>query len=277
MPVAATKDVLRDAWRSFSSQGGRLLAAAIAFNSLLSLVPLFVLAVHFAALFTDQEVARKALIGNVARWVGVQGASTIEDLLARAQASGKHATIVGAIVLIWGSTRLFGALRRALDTLWGTAPALEDTMRNKAERFLEHRLRGFAFVVAIGLLLVVLVFAQAAISMARQWTDMPFLGHLAEIGLSFAVTTMLFAAIFRVLPTKAVPLKDAAIGGLITSLLFTLGAVLTGAYVAHQATTSPFGAASSIVLLLVWVHYSAHSFLFGAAITAARAKRNGTL
>lgn len=269
--------IVREAFRTFSSQGGRLLAAAIAFNALLSLIPLLLLVLKFAALFTDQQTARATLLKDLTRWVGPDGSSTIGDLLSRAQSSGAQATVLGAVVLAWGSTRLFGALRRSLDMLWGTASSMEETMRNKAERFLEHRLRGFFFIVVIGALLVVLAFAHAAIAVVREATDMPVLGHVAEILLSFAMTALLFAAVYRVIPTKRVPMRDALIGGIITAVFFTLGAVLTGAYVAHQATKNTFGAATSIVLLLVWVHYSAHSFLLGAAITAARAKQRGAL
>ncbi len=267
----------REAFRTFSSQGGRLLAAAIAFNALLSLIPLLLLARKFAALLTDRQTARVTLLHDLTRWVGADGASTIGDLLARAEGSGTQATVLGAVVLVWGSTRLFGALRRSLDMLWGTAASMEETMRNKAERFLEHRLRGFLFIVVIGALLVVLAFAHAAIAVVREATELPVVGHVGEILLSFAVTALLFAGVYRVIPTKRVPMRDAIIGGTITALFFTLGAVGTGAYVAHQATKNTFGAATSIVLLLVWVHYSAHAFLLGAAITAARAKQRGAL
>jgi membrane protein len=273
-PVVA---VVKDAWRAFSSQGGRLLAGAIAYSALLSLVPLFLLVVRLAALVTDASTARATLLANLTRWVGPSGAETIGELLERAEHSGTHATVIGAVVLVWGATRLFGAVRRSLDVLWGTAPSVEDTVRDKAERFLQNRLLGFLFVISIAGALVVLAFLHGALAMVDEVWDLPTVGRVGEVLLSFAMTAALFAAIYRVLPSKTVPLRDAATGGVITAALFTAGAIATGAYVAHQAARSPFGTATSLVLMLVWVHYSAHAFLFGAAITAARAKRKGLL
>lgn len=273
--------VLRDAWRAFASQGGRLLAGGIAYSALISIVPLFILVVRVAALFTDETTARTTLLTDVARWVGAEGAATLGELLTRAEQSGTHTTIVGACVLVWGATRLFGAVRRSLDVLWGTSPSLDDTVKNKAERFLEHRLRGFVFALLIGVGLVGLTFAHALLAMVREISPSDALGEwggkIGEIALSFAATSLMFGGIFRVLPSKAIPVYDAAIGGLLTSALFTAGSMLAGEYIAHQAAKSPFGGATSIVLLLVWVHYSSHAFLFGAAVTAARAKRKGVL
>jgi membrane protein len=273
--------VLKDAWRAFASQGGRLLAGAIAYSALISILPLFVLIVRVAALFTGEAKARATLLKDVARWVGPQGAETLGDMLARAERGGAHTTIVGACVLVWGATRLFGAVRRSLDVLWGTSPSLDDTMKNKAERFLEHRLRGFAFALVIGVGLVGLSFAHAALGMIREISPNATMarvsGTVGEVALSLIATSLMFAGIFRVLPSKAIPVVDAAIGGVLTSALFTTGGLLAGAYIGYQASRSPFGAATSIVLLLVWVHYSAHAFLFGAAVTAARAKRKGVL
>ncbi|NUP10586.1 MAG: YihY/virulence factor BrkB family protein [Polyangiaceae bacterium] len=275
--TASTIAVLKDAWRVFASQGGRLLAGAIAYSAVLSLVPLLLLTVQVAAVFMGEGTAHATLLANLTRWVGVDGAQTIGDLLTRARHGGAHETVIGAAVLVWGSTRLFGALRRSLDALWDVAPPLEDTMRNKAQRFVEYRLRGFAFVIVCGFVLVALAFGHAALAMVRRFWDLSLFGTVGEIVLSFLLTAAMFAGMFRLLPTKAVPIHDATVGGLITSALFTAGALLAGQYVAHQAASSPFGAATSVVLLLVWVHYSAHTFLFGAAITAARAKRKGLL
>lgn len=267
---------IREAWRVFRSHNGRMLAGSIAFSSLLSFVPLCLLVVRFAALFIDPSTAHETLINDLSRWVGPEGATTIAELLGRAQSSGTHASVLGAAVLVWGATRLFSVVRRALDTLWGL-DAVDDTLKEKAARFLEVRLRSFGLVLSIGAVLVVLAFLHTGVSMARQWANLPILGQIGEVVLSYAVTTMLFAGIYRVLPSKTVSLRDATIGGAITSMLFTTGSVLTGSYIAWQTTRSPFGTATSLVLLLVWVYYSAHAFLFGAAITAARARRMGAL
>jgi len=269
---------LREAWIAFSSRGGRILSAALAYYAILSLGPVFVLALKFAALFTDASTARATLLQHVAQWVGSGGAQTVAKLLVSVRKTGATANALGIAVLVYGSTRLFSNLSRALDMLWGTVPKVDSSWRAKVKRIALARVAGVLFVFGVGVLLVGLAFAHAILASARELSpiESPATSHFFEALISFAATTLIFTAVFKVLPTAKVPLTDAAIGGTITAALFTLGSLLVTAYVAHK-TTSSWGSAANVVLLLLWCHYSAHAFFFGAAITGVHARRRGAL
>ena len=275
----AWRGLAADAWRSFSERGGRLFAAALAYYALLSLVPAFVIAVQVAAVFTDEATARTTLLHHLARWVGPRGAATIGDLLEHAGAAGGEVGVVGAVALVWAATRLFAGLTRALDTLWAVPSPVEDTIPRKAGRWVRRRLLAFVLVLAIGLLVAALSLLQVLLAAAREATGTFDVGALRafESVLAFSLAAVLFAVIYAVLPSVRVPWRDAAVGGLWTAAIFTAGSTAVSSYVAHKATDSSFGAASSVVLLLLWVHYAAHAFFFGASLTEARARRRGAL
>jgi membrane protein len=271
----AWRQLVAESWRVFSDRGGRLLAAAIAYYALLSLVPAFVIAIQFAALFTDRDTARATLLVHVGRWVGPSGSATVGYLLERAENASSSASVIGAAIMIYGATRLFANLTRALDILWGVTPQVDITLPARAEQVLRRRLLAFAMVLGIGVILAVLIGAQMALAAARETTGVGShaIERIAESVLSFAITTALFAIIFGVLPSTRVPWRDAVVGGFRTAALFTAGSLLVSAYVAHKAADSSFGAATSVVLLLLWLHYAAHAFFFGAALTATRTAR----
>ena len=270
-----TLKLLRDAFRIFSVRAGRILAGALAFSTLLSVVPLLVIALKVASLLIDGDVAHATMVESVARWVGPAGARTVDQWVLAAAQSGRGVGLFGAAVLTYGSTRLFATLTRAFDMLWGVDTLADSTWKQRAEAFITRRLFAFGLVLIVGLMLVALVISHAALEAARDFveTDRVPIARALEYVVSFVVTAGLFTALYAVLPSKRVPFKIAAAGGFVTALLFTLGAVLVGAYVGHKGGQSPFGAASSLVLLLLWVHYSAHAFLYGAAITVVLTER----
>ncbi len=276
--VAGAKATLSEAWFAFSTRGGRILSAALAYYALLSLGPVFLLALKFAAIFTDAQTARATLLEHVARWVGQSGADTVGKLLASVRKTGAGTNVLGLAILVYGSTRLFANLSRALDLLWGTQVRVETTWGGRAKRLAGGRVAGVLFVIGVGVLLVGLAFAHGLIARARELApvDVPTFSHALEATISFAATTLIFTAVFKVLPTARVPLTDAAIGGAITAVLFTLGSLAVTAYVAHKSA-STFGQAASVIMLLLWLHYSAHAFFFGAAITGVHARRRGAL
>jgi membrane protein len=271
--LSAWRVLVAASWRTFSARGGRLLSAAIAYYALLSLAPGFVIAVQVAAVFTDEALARAVLLRHIARWVGPAGASTVGELLLRAEEAGAGASVVGALVLAYGATRLFANLTRALDILWGVEPEGDRALHERALGVLRRRLLAFGLVAGIGLVLAALIGAQVVLAAARETTGLGHgvLEHVFESVASFGLTIGLFTTIFGVLPTARVPWRDALVGGFWTAALFTVGSLLVSAYVGRKAGDSTFGAATSVVLLLLWLHYAAHAFFFGAALTATRA------
>lgn len=275
--IDETISLLRAAFRVFSTRAGRILAGALAFSTLLSVVPLLVIALRVASLIIDGEVAHATMVDSVARWVGPDGARTLDQWVLAAASGGKGVGLLGAAVLTYGSTRLFATLTRAFDMLWGVEPLADSTWKVKAEAFIARRLFAFGLVLVVGVMLVALVISHAMLEAARDFvaTDHVPIARVLEYGVSFVVTASLFSALYIVLPSRGVPFKIAVAGGLVTALLFTVGAVLVGAYIGQKGSESPFGAATSLVLLLLWVHYSAHTFLYGAAVTVVLTERRG--
>ncbi len=260
--------VVREAFRIFGVRGGRVLAGALAFSAILSVVPLLLLALRVASLITGEEAARATLHDHLARWVGELGASNIEEWLGQTQGEGKSASVFGFAVLIYGSTRLFSTLNRAFDLLWGIDPMANSTLRDRAKTFVFRRALSFLLVVFIGLVLVALVFGHAVLEGVRAYDLLAVVPHRwMEYAVSFVATAVLFAVLFRVVPSTRIRVRVAAIGGVVTAALFTLGTLLVGGYIAHKAVESAFGAATSVVLLLLWTYYSAHVFFYGAALT----------
>jgi membrane protein len=277
-PIAAT---LRATWRTFSDHNGRLLSGAIAFYALLSIVPMLVIALRLAGLATNEADARRALLENVAHWMGTSGSETIANMLEAADRSGagESAGIIGTLVFLYASTRLFSALTRALNMMWDVKkPAAHDF---RAKAFREARKRGAAFLMigGVGLLLTLMVLAKIALATAQNALDPSSaagpLWPLFESLFSYLTCAALFAAVFYVLPNARLATRDLVLGAAVTAAMFSFGAILISMYVARKGSHSVYGAATSVVLLLLWVHYSAQVFFLGAAFTATHARVQG--
>ncbi|MEO8876615.1 MAG: YihY/virulence factor BrkB family protein [Polyangiaceae bacterium] len=272
---------MRATWRTFSDRGGRLLSGAVAFYALLSIVPMFLVALRIAGFATSEATARRALLENVARWVGDGGAATVGSMLALAESGGaeKSAGIVGTVVLLYASTRLFSQLTRALNVMWNVKRPVAGGFKAKA--FLEARKRGAAFLLigAVGLLLTVLVVGKIVLVAAENALDpslsAAILWRSVESLTSFLVCAVLFGLVFYVLPNARLAWRDLIVGALVTAAFFSAGAILISMYVARKGAGSVYGAATSLVLLLLWVHYSAQVFFLGAAFTAVHAEARG--
>jgi membrane protein len=283
-----TKDELRAAVRLFRARGGRLLSGAVAFCALLSVVPMMIVVMQVASALTNEEAARSTLAHELTRWVGASGSSTVlgltdgmhERLVARSFSLEALWSRLGAFaLLIYGCTRLGSQLQRALDILWD-APQVAEHGGAKAAIVRQLRKRSLSLLVVVvgGLVIAGLAIGHSVLSrlhlMAENLDGQARLSPsraLASIG-SFLATVCLFFVVMQTLPSKKMPVLATLRGAVVTSLLFTLGAVLVGIYVAHKAATSVFGTATSIVMLLVWVYYSAHVFFLGAAYTRVHAE-----
>ncbi|MBI3203845.1 MAG: YihY/virulence factor BrkB family protein [Myxococcales bacterium] len=270
----------RDAARIFSQRGARLMSGSVAFYALVSVVPILVIALELAALVVDEQQARSTTAVELESWVGRSGAATLLSLVGAVRGSS-HSTltsVLGALVLVYASTRLFTQLTTALDLLWETPP--EPDPKDFAERVRRQAKRrglAFAMVILVGVSLTATVLLHAGLAAGRRAAglDVP-VSRLVEAPASLVLTSLLFAAMFRLLPRGRVRLPDALVGGAVTSILFTAGALLVTAFVARRDTTV-YGAAASLVVLLLWMHYSAQAFFFGAAFTVAHARRRDLL
>lgn len=275
--ASVARALVQEAFRIFSERGARLMSGSIAFYALLSVVPILVIVLRVAGPIVTPERIDSTVSTELAGWVGPGGARTILDLagnVGRTRAS-TFTNILGALTLVYASTRLFSQLTTALDLLWGTPPAARAKhFGERVRRQLERRGAAFVMVLVVGLLLLGLCLAHGALAAAREAVGFGPLppSRWIEAPGSFVVAALLFASMFRLLPRARVALRDALVGGVVTALLFTLGSLAVSAYVANR-DISVYGAASRIVMLMLWAHYSAHIFFLGAAFTAACSRR----
>lgn len=269
----------------FRERGARLLSGAIAFYSLLSIVPMVLVALRVAAIFADREHVESTLHDELGRWVGQDGAATLSTWIdgSRGLAShdGEHASfanLTSSLLLLYGATRLWSQMQRALDILWNTPPNTNGA--SSWQRQLRKRVLSLLVVCFVGASLAGLTAGQMLIARMHIWAETTFgtderapSTALAFL-FSWLATVLLFFVVLKVMPSQPKALAPTFRGAMLTATLFNLGSLLVGKYVAHKASSSPYGAATTVVMLMLWVHYSAHAFFFGAAYTAVHAERS---
>jgi len=273
-------DPLRQTTVSWLDHEGPRLAASLSFYSLLSLAPLVILTIAFASLTFGRSEAEAVLLDEVRNLMGGAGASAVEMVMEHGKephASGV-ASVIGIIILLVGASSVFGELQSALNKIWNVEPP-EDT---GLMSLIESRLVSFALVLGFGfLLLVSLVFSAGLAAFGRFFSahlSLPTALLLATNGLvSFAGIFVLIALIFRYVPDVRLRWRDLWQGALSTALLFTIGKALLGLYLGKTAVASAYGAAGSLIVVILWVYYSAMIFYFGAEFTRVRANARRSL
>jgi membrane protein len=251
------------------------MGAALAFYTLLSLAPMLLVALGVAGFFFDRNEAQNALIAQVAGILGEKAALGIETLLdAAGSREGAGPAIVGLFTVMLGATTVFAELRADLDRIWRyRAPQNKGFMKAVTTRF-------FAFLMVMGVGLLLMLSLVASTFLSSVGADMLSLSraqlHWLEFFMSFIVVTLLFAMIYKILPSKRVAWSDTWVGAAVTSLLFWAGKFAIAIYIAHTAVDSTFGAAGALVVLVVWVYYSSQVFFLGAEFTKEYALRHGS-
>lgn len=271
--------LLKDTVTDWLDDKAARLAAALAFYTLLSLAPLLIIAVSVAGLVFGDEAARGEITGQLQGLLGVQGAEAIESVLANAKSptSGVLGTIVGVVVLLFGASGVFGELQGALDQIWEVEPKSGRGVKG----FLRDRFFSFTLVLGVGFLLLVSLVLSAVLAavggfMASHLPGGEVVWQVINFAISLGVMTVLFALIFKVVPDVQIEWRDVWIGALVTAALFALGKLGIGMYLGRSSIGSPFGAAGSVVVLVVWVYYSAQILFFGAEFTQVYARHRGS-
>ena len=255
------------------------MGAALSYYTVFSLAPLLVIVIAVAGLVFGADTAQGEITGQLRGLLGDEGAKAVEELLKSASqpSRGVTASIIGGLTLFVGATSVFSELQSALDRIW-RAPV---TPSLGLWGLVRSRLLSFGMILAIGFLLIVSLVVSAALAAFGKWWGALFGGwdillQVLNLVVSLATITVLFALIYKLLPRVKVAWRDVWVGAAVTSLLFTIGKFALGLYLGTSDVTSGFGAAGSIVLVLVWVYYSAQIFLLGAEFTWVFAHRFGS-
>ena len=270
----------KQVWLSWLDDYAMSMGAALAYYTLFSLAPLLLIVVSVAGLFFGEDAARGQIVAQLRLVMGAAGASAVQELLAsvRQPGEGLAATLLGIGLLLVGATTVFGELQDALDRIW-RAPAR--VLNNSWLTLVQTRVLSFGMILAIGFLLVVSLLASTGLEVIGQHWNLMLggwypLAVATNAVVAFALVTAMFALIYKVMPSVRVLWRDVWIGALFTSLLFTLGKSLISRYIGGSGITSVFGAAGSLVAVLLWVYYSAQIFLIGAEFTWVYANAFGS-
>jgi membrane protein len=256
------------------------LGASLAYYTLFSIAPILVIAVAVAGYVFGSQVAETEVLGQMQGLLGDAGALALRGLLTSAQQSEARglAAIISVVTLLIGATSVFGELQKTLDQIWGT-PASDQTVA--WWRVLRSRLLSVGLILGVGFLLMVSLLASAALAGLGMWLS-SFMPHWTiilpalDLTLSVAMTTVLFAMIYKYVPRESIAWSDVWVGGFVTAVLFTVGKSLIGLYLGRSSISSAYGAAGSVMVLLLWIYYSAQIFLLGAEFTHVFAYTHGS-
>ncbi len=262
--------LLKETYTKWSDHNASRLGASVAFYTLLSLAPLLVLMVAITSLVFNQQQAQNALIDQARQMMGPRGAETVHLLLQHkpAESSGIIASVIAFITLLFGASGVFNELRQALNVVWDAKPKNESGIMG----MVRERLFAFAMVLAVGLLLLISLIISTGLAFIGKFFNeiVPIPAFALEIFnfiVSFVVISFLFALMFKYVPALHISWRNVRVGAVGSALLFTIGKVLIGLYLGKASVGSAYGAAASLVVLIVWVYYSAQIFFFGAEFT----------
>ncbi|MFN8473224.1 MAG: YihY/virulence factor BrkB family protein [Anaerolineae bacterium] len=272
--------LLKETFDQFNEDKAARLGASLAYYTIFSVAPLIVIAIAIAGAVFGRQAVQGQVIGTIQAVVGQQGGQAIETMVESAsqpRAGGILITLLGIATLLLGASGVFGALQDSLNTIWG----VQTRPGGGFKGIIKERFFSFTLVVGTGFLLLVSLVVTAALAAVAKWFGdvMPGSAGLWE-GVNFVfsllVVTVLFALIFKYVPDADITWRDIFIGAFATALLFTIGKFAIGLYLGRSSVTSAYGAAGSLVLVLLWIYYSAQILFFGAELTQVVANRYGT-
>jgi membrane protein len=273
-------NLFKQTWKEFGDDKAQRLGAALAYYTVFSIAPLLLIAVAIAGLAFGHKAAQGAIEQQLAGTLGASTAKAVNEMILAASKprSGMLATIVGVVTLLFGAAGVFGQLQDALDTIWNVE-------RPKTAGFIgliKDRFLSMAMVFGIGFLLLVTLVIDTVISAMGKSIGPHIPGgaavlQIVQIIISFGLVTVLFALTFRYLPHVRVAWRDVWSGAAFTSILFVLGKFGLGLYIGKAAVGSAYGAAGSLVIILIWVYWSAQILFFGAEFTQVYARTHGSM
>ena len=270
--------LFKETFRQWDAHRVPKMGAALSFYTVFSLAPLAILVLSLLSLAVERSAARAEIVGQFRNFVGKEGAEVMEMILTKtgAEQHGILGTVLGFVVLLIGASGVFGELQDSLNQIWGVS-----SKRHPVFILVKERVFSFAMVFVMGFLMLVSFMFSAAVAAAGNYLHgrLPGLDGPWEWGnavISLLVIAMLFALIFRLIPDTRIAWGDVWLGASISAGLFVLGKFVLGFYFGRSALASSYGAAGSLIIILVWVFYSAQILFFGAAFTRVYAMQLGS-
>ncbi len=271
-------DLVRESVVGFINDNALGHGAAMAFYAATSLAPIVLIVVAIAGLVFGHDAAQLALSAQISGLMGPESADLLQTALESASSKlyGTWAAVIGLVTLLVAASGVFGEMQQSLNTIWRVEP-----QGNSLSRLVRARAASLGLVASLGFLLLVSLIASAAISALGNLINahLPFgtiILSMINAVVSFALISLMFASIYKVLPDRRLEWRDVGIGAVVTAALFTLGKSLIGWYIGTSAIASSYGAAGGLLVILLWVYYSSEIFLFGAEFTRAYSVRHGS-
>lgn len=271
--------LLKESFDEWKDDEALQLGAALSYYTIFSLAPMLLVVIAIAGLVLEREAVQGQIVQEIGGLIGPQGAQAIQTMIANAgrHGSGVLATVVGFVTLLFGATGVFAQLQTTLNKIWDVQPKPGRGLKG----LLEARAAAFGMLLGIGFLLLVSLVVSAALSAFGAWLTGLFPGaevilRILSFLFSFAVVTVLFAILFKFLPDVKIAWRDVWTGAAATALLFTIGRFLIGLYLGRSSVASVYGAAGSLVIILLWIYYSSQILFFGAELTQVYARRYGS-
>jgi membrane protein len=280
MSLKETIDVLKQTFSEWMEDQAPTLGAALAYYTVFSLAPLLIISISIAGLVFGKEAAQGQIFDQLRGLLGDESGRAMEVMVQNASAepaTGLVATLLGFVTLLFGASGVFAQLQMSLNMIWGVQPKSGRGILG----IIQDRILSFGFILVVGFLLLVSLLLTAAIAfVGHRFGEMvPGMEALAQILnsiFSLAVIALLFAMIFKFLPDAKIAWRDVWIGAFITAALFTLGKFALGLYLGRSGVASSYGAAGSLIVLLLWVFFSSQIVFFGAEFTQVYANRFGS-
>jgi membrane protein len=261
--------MMKDTVVAFVDDGALSRGASIAFYTVTSIAPVLFIVVAIAGLVFGEDAAQGAIAHQLSGLMGRQSAELLQNAIKSASGTQSSiiATMIGVVVLLVAASGMFGEIQTALNAIWKAQPR-----GTTVSRLIRARIVSLVLVVGLGFLLLLSLALSAVLAALRGYADefLPFSTQILEIVnffISFALVAGLFAAIYKMLPDCDLGWHDVGVGALVTALLFTIGKYMIGLYVGSSVVASAYGAAGALIVILLWVYYSAQIFLLGAEFT----------
>ncbi|MCR5862848.1 YihY/virulence factor BrkB family protein [Flavobacterium sp. J372] len=274
-------NILKDTVTGFMEDKGLKLSASLSYYTVFSMAPLLLLLISLAGAFFGREAIEGKVFDEINGLIGDKAAAQVQEIITNLELSGKTtmSLVIGAITLVIGATTVFGEIQDSINMIW----RVKAKPKRGWVKLLKDRLLSGSIIVGLGFLLVVSLLVNGAVLalsdiLHRYFPDMTIIIlSIINVAISFIVITILFGVIFKVLPDAKIAWKDVRAGAFFTAILFMLGRYLIGLYIETTAAGSPYGAAGSIIIILLWVYYTAAILYIGAEFTRVYADYTGVL